>query len=251
MTRTKLGLLGLCAVVVGTMAMSTGSAQGATLSWLILNSPGTTATELLASLAGEIDSSHLTLLTKILKLMVSITCTNFELVNFNITGVGQIEAGGQIKYTGCAAYTGAPPLGTGLPCTVHTTGQAAGTILTNKLKGKLSLHTLTGGGSEVLAEIRPEVGSVIVVIRVLGGECALPEENPISGPSGSGAVFVKDCLNQATTHVLRHLVEQGPLTSLTTGADTVEHLETSVIGSAWVKLSGAHAGLNWAAMDTP
>ena len=40
MTRTKLGLMGLCAVVVGLMAMSASSAQAA-LSWLVLNSAGT------------------------------------------------------------------------------------------------------------------------------------------------------------------------------------------------------------------
>lgn len=247
MIRTKLGLLGLCAVAVGTMAMSVSPAQGATLSWLILNSAGTTATELLANLVGERDSPHLILLTKIVKLMISVTCNNFELVSTNITGVGQIEAGGQAKFSGCAVYKTSPL--TEKICDVKTAGQPLGTIVSNKGKGKLALHTFSDQVGEILIPlweevviaVTPEVGTTFATL--LFPECSLPEENPVSG-----SLFLKD-FSSLTTHSLSHLVSQNSLTSLTVGSDTAEHLETSLIGSGLIRLGGSHVGLKWSAMD--
>jgi hypothetical protein len=248
MIRTKLGLLGLCAVVVGMMAMSASAAQGATLSWLILNSTHTTATNLLAKLVGEKDSEHLVLLTKLLGLMVSITCTNFELINTYIEPVEKIQNNAQVKFTGCTAREG-DTLGTAFPnCEVSSAGQPIGTILTEKGHGLLVLHKLTGGGEEVLTELLPDVvGGPFAIILIKN--CVLPESNPVKG-----ALFLKDCEGFATTHKVKHLVIQGPLTSLFVGADTAEHLETSLRGSAWIKLGQTpagvnHTGLEWAAMD--
>lgn len=242
MIRTKLSLLGLCVVVLGTMAMSAGAAQGATLSWLVLNAAKTTATNLKAQLLGEKDSTHLTLLTKLLGLKISLTCTAFSFKEVFIEPVSKLSTGGKVVFTGCELYENGV-LGTALGCKLHSSGAAAGTIESGKFKGELVLHTLAGGGTEVLTKIEPEVaGGNFVTILTEG--CVLPESNPVKG-----VLYLKDCLKKATVHESKHLLEQGPLTSLFLGSDTAEHLETSLDGSIWVKLTGAHAGLDWASMD--
>lgn len=65
-----------------------------------------------------------------------------------------------------------------------------------------------------------------------------------------GVIYLEDC-ESATQFQTRFLTVQGPLTSVTVGADNAEHLMTSIDGSSWLKLAGAHAGLKWAAMETP
>jgi len=244
MIRTKLGLLGLCAVVVGMMAMSVSAAQGATLSWLVLNAAKTVATNLKAEVLGKKDSEHLTLLTKLVGIKVAITCTNFALNGVFIEPVEKVSAGGRVVFTGCEAYeNNGTVLGPNLKCEVSTAGTAIGTIESNKGVGLLELHTLAGGGTEVLTKIEPEVAGGPFA-TILLKKCVLPESNKVNG-----VLFVKDCLGFATTHKTEHLIVQGPLTSLFVGLDTVEHLETSIDGSAWIRLGGAHVGLDWSAMD--
>src|ERR1700709_1773405 len=240
MIRTKLGLLGLCAVVFGVMAMSATSAQAA-LSWLVLNSAGTEAKELKAELLGEKDTAHISLSTKEVGIKFVVTCTNFALVGVNLEAGGTLSNAGKFKVQGCEAYETAPLTG-GLVCHVHSAGQAAGVVLTAAGKGILALHTLTGGGTEVLTKLEPSVGTTFATF--LTEKCVVPETNPVNG-----VLYLKDCEKKALTHEVKHLVEQGPLTSLFVGSDTAEHLETSLSGSGWVKLGGAHAGLKFAAMD--
>jgi hypothetical protein len=245
MIRTKLGLLGLCAVVFGVMAMSASSAQAA-LSWLVLNSANNEAKELKAELIGEKDSADLTLLAKTLGLPLIMTCTNVALKGVNLESGGTLTTGGKVVFTGCETYESGT-LTSPLECHVHTgTGAARtpdGTIETNELKGGLVLHTLTGGGSEVLTRIEPKTAGGPFV-TILTEKCSWPTTNTISG-----VLFLKDCEKLATTHAVKHLLTQGPLTSLVYGAHSVEHLETSLDGSIWVKLGGVHASLKWAAMD--
>ena len=251
--RTKLGLLGLCAISLSVIAVSAGSAQ-ATFSWLVLNAPKTVATEvvltqgggtnLLAALAGEKDSLHLSLLTELVGLKIAITCHEFSLVNANLEAHGKLSLF-KIRLTGCDAYeNNGTSLGSNLGCRVSSPGAPDGTIETNELKGELVLHTLAGGGSEVLWKLEPK-GENFLTLRL--EECALTEVNVLRG-----VVFHKDCLGQATTHAEKHLLEQGPLTALYFGAHSAKKLEvTKVDGSVWVKLAGAHAGLEWSGMDMP
>ena len=260
MIRTKLGLLGLCAVMLGMMAMSTSAAQAA-FSWLVLNATGTVNTEvievggivnLLARVEGEKDSADLTLLTKLLKLMISVTCTNFSLSNVNLEKLGTLSLG-KAGFTGCEVYSGAA-LESKLPCTVKTAGAATGTIDSANATSKLVLHTFFDHigpieielWKEVLIEVKPDIGTTFATLLFEGAECSLPASNPVTG-----SVFLKDSLGQTTTFAEKHLIEQGSLTLLTVGSDTAEHLETSLIGPVWVKLGGAHTGLKFAGMDTP
>jgi hypothetical protein len=249
MIRSKLGLLGLCAVVLGVVTMSAGSAQGA-LSWLVLDGSGANPKELKALLIAESDSADLTLLFKLLGKKFALTCTNLEFGGVNLEAGGKLTEGGKNVYTGCEAY-GKGTLEEPLGCKVHSAGSAAGRLETAELKGGL-----TGGGSEVLLKIEPKTaGNPFATF--LTEECVIPESNSLRG-----VIYLKDCealkdkegkelpCDQNTlVHAVRHLVESAPLTSLYVGTDNAEHLETSIDGSAWVKLGGAHNGLKWSAMD--
>jgi hypothetical protein len=255
MTRTKLGLMGLCAVVIGMMAISASAAQGA-LSWLVLNATGTVNTQitenekgevnLLAELLGEKDTPHIALLSSPGGLMFSIVCNNFELIEIELRGGGALSHG-KVKFTGCEARSGTfTSLAniltetTKLPCTINTAGQANGTIVTEKVEGRLILHTLSGGGTEVLTLLAPLAPSTKFVTFLFGGtECSLPEEDPITG-----VLVFKDCEKKATVHAVKHLLEEGPLSSIKLGG-----VASTLLGSGWIKLKNAEAGNAWAAMD--
>jgi hypothetical protein len=231
MIRSKLGL---CAVVLGVMAMSAGSAQAA-LSWLVLDSNGANPKELKASLVGEKDSADITLLSKLLGKKFTITCNNLEFEGVSLEVGGKLSEGSKMVYTGCELYnkgTLEEPLG----CHLKSAGQPVGTITTHELKGEL-----VSGGSEVRIEPKTAGGPFTTMLTE---ECALPESNPIRG-----VLYLKDCEKAMLVHAVKHLIEQGPLTAMWVGSHTAEHLEISIDGSVWLKLSGAHAGLKWAAME--
>jgi hypothetical protein len=243
MIRTKLGLLGLCAVVLGMMAMSASSAQASLFKWLILNAAKTEAKELLALVVGEKDSPHITLLTKLLGSKFSITCTNFELIKIHLSPLGTLSEGGKVKFTNCEAYQSGT-LTTALGCKVHSAGQPVGTIETSETKAGLLLHEYAVGQTELVAKVEPKIGETLATI--LTEECVLPESNPVRGK-----LFYQDCSLEAEVHKEKHLIIQNSLTKLWFGSHTAEHLETSLDGSSWVKLgsspsTGEHAGREWA-----
>jgi hypothetical protein len=234
MNRTKLGLLGLCAVVLGIMAMSASSAQA--FSWLLLNTKMEAVPYLNALLAYRSDTKDLTLFTKEVGIKFAITCSGEETVGISLAAEGKLNTGGKIKYTGCEAY-GKGSLEEALGCKVHSAGQAAGTVETGKLKGELVLHELAGGTKELLTKVEPEAGSTGTLATILTEGCVIPESNPVHG-----VLYARDCEGKATEHKAEHLIVSGPLTSLWVGSDTAEHLETSVSGSVWVLLAGPHLG---------
>jgi hypothetical protein len=246
MTRTKLGLLGLCAVVIGMMAMSASAAQGATLSWLILDSKKGVATELKADVTARENSAHVTLHEEIGGVAGAVTCNYLSLEETELELGGKLTEGGKVIFTGCGVYKKAP-LSEPFPCTVKSPGVAVGRIETGELKGELVLHDLSGGGKQVLAKIQSKAGleGTIVTLRFEGAGCPLPESITVHG-----TLYLKDFHNQATVHKLDHLVEQGPLTSLYLGTHSANQLAvTKILGNALVYLFGFHIGLEWGAMD--
>ncbi len=220
------------------MAMSASSAQAA-LSWLVLNSAKTVATELKAELVGEKDSTHLTLLAELAGLFTMVTCTGLTFKGLFLEAGGKLTEGGKIVLTGCAAYAGPGILDNQLECVVKGAGDVAGTITSGELKGDLVLAE-----NVVQIKIEPKVANgVLKIVRLEG--CDRPDVNQLRG-----VIYLKDGLGQATTHATKHLFEAGPLTALYIGAHSGKQLTTTKIdGSFWLKLGGTHSGLDWAAMD--
>lgn len=232
MLRSKLGLLGLCVLAVGMMAFA-ASAQAQ--NWLILNSKGEvkTGTELKALLAGKIDGASASLDTHLVKLHVRVTCTEGTLNNTKLEAGGALSTGGTVFFKGCKTFNAATS--TELPeCKVKTAGLAFGEIESKKGKGQL----LTSGRTE----IKPETGTEFAKLEFEAG-CVLPSPTTVNG-----VLVVEDCEGKAAEHLVEHLIKQGTGTSLFVGTDNAEHLETSLVGSAWIFLAGEHAGLKWGAV---
>jgi hypothetical protein len=243
MFRSKLGLLGLCAAVLGAMAISASAAQGA-LWWLILNAAKTTATELKAALTGKNDSTHLTLDAELTGFKVAVTCTAFTLNNVNLEVFGKLTEGGKAVFTGCKVYKTAP-LTEEYKCTVNTTGAAAGTVESNGFKGALQLVSAPPS-NEIMMKIEPIAGPTgnLATLSFKGAECILPELNQLHG-----TLYLRDPF--VTKHSLEHLIEpEWVNTNLYIGGHSAEKLFfTRALGSAWVKLAGAHSGLDWGVLD--
>jgi hypothetical protein len=238
--------------------MSAGAAQGATLSWLILNSTHTTATELKAELEGKKDKEiDLTLLAELNGLPIIITCGNFSLSGVNLEVGGKLTSGGTVNFTECEVYKEFPLGKLDARCTVKSPGAALGTV-TATGKGELVLHKTKAGVEEVLTKVEPLLTAkeveekkepskgIFTTIRLEGLECPYPEQNVVHG-----TLFLKDCQGFATTHKLEHLIEaNAELTALYVGGHSAKQLEvTKVDGSALIRLKGAHVGLEWSAMD--
>jgi hypothetical protein len=232
MTRPKLALVGLCIALLGVMSMFASSAQAAG-SWLVGTTEITKTSTLLAEATSETESTAIILFT-VFHIMVGIGCTQSTISHIHLAAEGKFSEGGKVIFTGCTVS------GAGVTCTVKSPGAAVGTVASEELKGELVLHT----GGVVLAKIEPKsAGGNLGTVRFEGAECLLPESNKVTG-----VVYLKDCENKAETLAVKHLIEQGPLTSVSFGADTAEHLETSFSGSAWVKLTGLHNNVEWRGM---
>jgi hypothetical protein len=244
MLRSKLGLLGLCALALGLMAFMTSSASAA--EWLILNSKAEkkTATELPAEVIGEFEAgTDGTLLTKLVGIALQVLCTKFTLTGTKLEGGGKLTTGGTVTFTGCTV-----PVPAGNICTVHSPGQAVGTVVSNKGKGTLQTN------GEVLIE--PESAAEGFAKLVFeGAEC--PFAN-LGTQTVNGTLWIKDCEGKAKEHLIKHLIEESKahytkdakgvvrLGTLFIGKDNEEHLETYIDGSAWAFLTGAHTGLAFA-----
>jgi hypothetical protein len=232
MLRSKLGLLSLCALALGLMAFASSASAA---EWLILNSEGKvkTAAELPAAVVGELENNDGTLLSKLSGIAFSVLCTAATLKETKLEGSGKLSTGGSVLFEGCTVPT---PSG----CTVHSPGKATGTIESNKGKGVLESSGET--------KIEPETaGGAFAELKFEGATCTLPTE---VNEAIKGVLWIKDCQGKVETHLEKHLIEESKAHghTLFIGSDTAEHLETSIDGSALVKLTGTgHVGLSWGA----
>jgi hypothetical protein len=214
----------------------TGLKWGATLpEWLILNTKGEvkTATELNATVVAEFENEMGTLLTHLVGLVMSVKCASATLTGTKLEGNGKLTEGSKVTFTGCTIPT--PSTG----CAVKSKGAAVGTITSVELKG-----TLESSGE---TKISRKASESFVELIFSGATCTLPTEVVFKI---GGVLWLKDCEGKLKEHVEKHLIVESTAhgKTLFIGADTAEHLETSLDGSTWVRLSGEHAGLKWGAM---
>jgi hypothetical protein len=235
MIRTKLGLLGLCAVVFGIMAFAASAAQAeAGSKWLILptvNGEAKDAATLLASIGGEIEDKTATLLTSILSKKVALLCTTGTLEGIHLEKEGTLTDGGKVHFDGCIVYIDGV-LNT--KCKPHSAGAVDGLVASNAGKGLLVLV-----GGKIRTRIEPKTGETFVTIN-MGLECPIGELVPVRGK-----LFVEDA--EPTKHLVRHLIKEDTTNShLWVLNLTTEH-EASIDGSAEVFLTGSHLGKEWGA----
>ncbi len=245
MTRSRVGILTLCAVVLGLMSFVTGIAQAEPGSiWLILDKDGTllTTATLPATAQITLEAEDGALLTKILGIKVRILCTAAEAIGASLEKEGKITNGSKVKFTGCKTFL--TPSGKAeeesKACSPHTKGAPAGTIETNKLLGLIVLHKLEPSGTkDELVLIHPSEGTAFVTFE-MEATCPIGEKIPVNGD-----LLLQDCEKAFLKHQVIHLWVQGPLTELWVLNKNAEHLETSLDGSVLAFLIGPHLNLSW------
>ena len=247
MTRTRLGLLGLCAMLFGLMAFGTSGAQAEVgAKWLILTTGEVlkTGAELHAKVNLEIDSPTLILHSEILHIKTLFLCTEVKLDEARLLKDGTIgkeegvPSGSKVLFGGCTTDLN----GSLAPeCTPKDPTAGVGKISTQPVHALLVLHELTGGIKDDLIEIIPDTGLGTIIAKIeTGALCPAGSSVPVLGK-----FFLKDCENLALSHEVKHLVEEGPLSELFTISKTAEHA-AKLLGSSWAFLEGAeHAGLQW------
>jgi hypothetical protein len=209
MVRSRLGLkvLGLCALALGLTAFVTSAAQAEVNSrWKVAGAEVTgTQEKPLEIVSIENKTATLEFTTKGGSL-VKILCTEAK---FDEGGALIKEGGlslGRILFTGCSVELNkeAAP-----GCKAHSTGQAVGTVLSEKGKGLMVLDVV-GGVTENYVKITPDEGTTFAKIE-MGEECAIGTLVKVEAKAGAeGGLWVKDCKGSESfkAEAATHLVEE-------------------------------------------
>jgi hypothetical protein len=235
MTRSRLSLLGLCAVLIGMVAF-TGVAQATTGAfWKVggATAKGGEPVEAKTDVEGV-------LLTELGGKFLHLKCPTINLVGAKLV---EPKGGvtGKIDFKGCKLFELVTPGGVlkeVKACEPSAEG-VKGLIVTNTIAGLIVLHIPSGGTKEGVLEVKPAIAGVQFANIILGEECAFGENLKVGG-----VFFLKDCLKQFSTEVKEHLVEElKELTKLVINEGT----KTATIdGSAWAFLGSPNAGKLWA-----
>jgi hypothetical protein len=194
---------------------------------------------LLASVGLEAETLGV-LHTKIAGISVLFLCPVIEGLNIKLTTNGSIEEGMLIDFLNCTTDLN----GVGSKACEPAGGGKAGVITTKELHGLIVLHELKPSGikDDVLLILPDPVGGVkseIFATVEMGAECSIGTKVNIIGH-----LTLKDCQEMFLTHLVKHLLEIGPLTELWAISKTAEHVAT-ILGSFWAFLIGAHEGLKF------
>jgi hypothetical protein len=235
MTRSRLSLLGLCAMLVSMFAFASIAHAEKGALWKIggATAKGGEAVEAKTDVEGV-------LLTELGTKFIHLKCPTINLVGAKLVEPnGGIT--GKIDFKGCKFFSLTTPGGTLVlqgACEPKNEG-VAGLIVTNSITGLIVLHTPSGGTKEGVLEAKPTTAGGLFANIVLGPECAFGENLKVGG-----VFFLKDCLKQFSTEVKEHLVEElKELTKLVIN----EGAKTATIdGSAWAFLGSPNSGKLWA-----
>lgn len=241
MNRTKLGLLGLCAMLFGLMAFSAASAHAAG-QWLFAEKSGSNLIPFLeAELELEKDTTTV-LHSKILGIEVLFLCEEIhadaKLIALGAIGTNGAEKGAKVLFKKCLTHLNgkiAPE------CTPKDpiAGEEE-TISTKPGHALLTLHKLVATGlTDDVLTVTPDEGETFATVA-MSATCPIGTSVPVIGK-----LVLKDCENLGLTHLVKHLVEAlQELTELWTISKTAEHKAT-LLGSAWAFLKGAHLGVKF------
>jgi hypothetical protein len=232
MIRSRLGIkaLGLCALVLGLMAISASGAQAS--EWYYRTSPTGTLTamgDLLPLLTGELENQTGSLLfTTKGGTAVKIECRTAKPESGKLKEGGK-STEGTVKFSECEIFLN----GTLTANCTPVDGGAIGVIRTKKVLILIALHE-----TETTALVEPETGTTLLEIE-LGAKCAIGEVVPVTGE-----LILVDCNKEFTKHKKVHLV---------TEHSTLHELKAlgqpaTLDGSALIRLAGAHESLEWAGL---
>jgi hypothetical protein len=232
MIRSRLGIkaLGLCALVLGLMAISASGAQAS--EWYYRTSPTGTLTamgDLLPELTGELENKTGSLLfTTKGGTAVKIECKAGKPEGGKLKEGGK-STEGTVKFSECETWLNGVLTANCEPIS----GTEKGVVKTKKGLVLVALHE-----TETTALVEPETGTTLLEIE-LGAKCAIGEVVPVTGE-----LILVDCNKEFTIHKKVHLVQEHA---------TLHELKAlgqpaTLDGSALIRLAGTHESLEWAGL---
>jgi hypothetical protein len=231
--------VGLCALVLGAMAIAVSNAQAEVgAKWTV---GGTDAGILKAQITiAKITTGKLILKTRIAGAEVKLTTsTTPELIGISLEGEGRLTTGGTLRVKGATTELNSKASAVCTPLGTAGNDPTLGVFTFNKVKSELVLHESTG-----VIQVKPEVGNVFGKF-FFGEECSLPEEVPmITKKEGGKGLALTDLLGIGNELVEHEFTELPALSELWVISETAEHKKT-VEGNLGVRLAGAHTGLKW------
>jgi hypothetical protein len=239
-SKVKFKVFGLCALVLGLTAINVNIAQAENTggSWTyklggVLNTFAGSLHE--PTLGGEIDGTHGVLLTKIAGLKVEFLCKKFTVNEGKLQLEGKVL--GALTFHECITKINEA---TQAACEPVAEKVSKGLIKTLKIKGQMLLHKLADGTIHKILVAEPDETTAFAHIE-MGPECAIGTNVLVFGKFA-----IQD--SEPTTHLIKHLIKEfAPLTHLWVISLTAEHKAT-IDGAAWVFLTGAHVGFEWAGL---
>lgn len=240
MNRPRLVLLALCFMAFGLMAINVTAGQAETgARWLVLKTNGTLMSEAeikegKVSFALEAETPT-DLDALIAGLAFQLLCASLNILSADQGPNGTVTAGVRFRYFDCSIFFNGVY---SAPCKPKAGGTSSGVVTSQAVHGLLVLHELVGGAKDDVLRFLPDTGETFAFIET-SEECPIGEKIPLIGK-----MTLKDCESLALTHLVKHLVEAGPLTELWVVSKTAEHVVT-LKGSEWLSLGGAGSGLKW------
>lgn len=240
MSRFRIGLSGLCVAMLGAMIFSAGAAQAEAGAQWVFASEGTGEIPFLeAALGFEADSTPYILHTKISGKSVLIECKTISAENATLKTNGSIGTGAKIKFGECIVKLDGVTKPECEPRTGIEGKEEKGVIRTRALHALLQLHELIGGIKDSTVVFSPDQGENWALIE-MSSKCPIGAVVQILG-----ALRTKDCENRFSTHLVKHLLEPGPLESGLWAVKKDPEHELALLVSWWAFLTGAHKGLQW------
>jgi hypothetical protein len=236
-----LKLLGLCALVLGLMAVGATAAEAEESGgkWTFIN--GSFSLQELPNneaFGAELETgTHLTLLTQILKKNVEILCKSITVRN------GRLFTGGTLLMESLVFHECITKVGGAIQaaCEPNAKGLHKGLIESLPIKGTLLLHKLEAGTKDKILILEPDVGSNALIHTEMSELCSIGEDALFGGKLAL-------IPTNPETHEVKHLIKEfSPLTHLWVISDTAEHKAT-LDGSMLMFLNGPNIGKTWAAL---
>lgn len=225
--------LGLCALLMGVMVISTSVAQAETgACWGYMN--GTTlkcfSSTLEATPVVEPFSSGTLLIGNV---NLEVLCTGAKFIEGGVLSANGSVLLGKVEFSGCLSRTSNSKLELLKVCEPRDPIAGAGKIRTEKITGLITLHL---GKPDVL--FKPDTGETLAKI-FLGELCAVSEEIIVKGEFVAEDVFGKESFE---THSNSHLMDE----SFSLHLMKVGINGATIDGSAIVRPGGVHNAMLWA-----
>jgi len=231
-SRRGFGILAVCGLVLGMMAISASGAQAG--KWMVAGS--NVAGELTVGAAVELEGGSATLLSTSGGNAIAITCTTATVTSAVVT-VGTIT--GTVNFSGCTTKINGTLQAS---CEPKNQPVATGGTITAVLHSGVAYAKALGTETKILKEGKEETVFVFATFKF---SCvSLPSTVKVTGTG-----WLEDCNNEFETEKVTHLVQEAMVPALALGGLLFGANAAEIDGSANVAFNDAtHKGLKFSGL---